>query len=303
MQKAICIGEAMVELAPDGAGGWRLGYAGDTLNMAWYLRARLGTDWQVGYCSRLGGDAFSARLRDFVAGAGIDISAIGTDPNRSVGLYAISLEHGERSFTYWRSDSAARRLADDPGALQDALQGAALACFSGITLAILPEAGRAALLDALAAARRAGCRIAFDPNIRPRLWQDPEVMRHTITEAARISDILLPSFDDESQWFGDTDTSATRRRYAALGVTEVVVKNGAAPPCIWQAGGQEAHPALPPVQPLDTTGAGDAFNGGYIAARLNGAAPGAAALLAHALAARVVRHPGALLPQAEAAQC
>lgn len=299
MPRIVCIGECMVELSPAEDGLWRLGYAGDTLNTAWYLRARLGGDWQVAYCTRLGRDRFSDEMAAFLTGAGLDTASLTRDPERSIGLYAISLDAGERSFTYWRGQSAARRLADDPAALRAALAEADVGFFSGITLAILPPEGRANLLMALQEARARGCRVVFDPNIRARLWPDGATLRAALSEAAAICDILLPSFEDEREWFGDADPSATRARYGALGAEEIVVKNGPGPLCLWRRGAEETHLHFPPVAPLDTTGAGDAFNGAYLAARLQGAGMEQAAGLAHALAARVIRHPGALLPQAE----
>ncbi|HMP57243.1 MAG TPA: PfkB family carbohydrate kinase [Novosphingobium sp.] len=164
----LSIGEAMVELSTAGQPElWRLGIAGDTLNTAWYLRRQLPLDWQVAYFSRVGLGEFSQKMIDFLNAEGIDTAHIGRDPQREIALYAISLKDGERSFTYWRDTSAARGLADDPEALAQALQGVGIAYFSGITLGILPEAGRAALLAALQTARRAGTPGVFDPNLRP----------------------------------------------------------------------------------------------------------------------------------------
>lgn len=297
MRKIVSIGECMVELSPNGEGLWKLGFAGDTLNSAWYLRARLGAEWTVAYYTRLGTDRFSGETLEFLAAGGIDTAAIQRDATRSVGLYAISLDKGERSFTYWRGQSAAKLLADDPAHLAAALDGAEMAYFSGITLAILSPEGREALFSVLRDFRAKGGRVAFDPNIRERLWEDHETLRKVITAAGAVSDIVLPSFDDEAKWFGDADPAATRARYAALGAEEIVVKNGGGEMCLWRAGEAIRHVTYPEVVPIDTTGAGDSFNGGYLAARLSGRTPEAAAQAAHDLAARVVCHRGALLPQ------
>ena len=72
---------------------------------------------------------------------------------RSIGLYVISLSGAERSFSYWRDSSAARRLADDPDELAAGISGGGLIHISGITLAIIGEVGRRNLLKALDAAR------------------------------------------------------------------------------------------------------------------------------------------------------
>lgn len=299
MRKILSLGECMVELSPNGEGLWKLGFAGDTLNTAWYLRARLGAEWAVAYYTRLGPDRFSTETLDFLNKGGIDTTFILRDATRSVGLYAISLDRGERSFTYWRGQSAARLLADDPAHLATALAGAEMAYLSGITLAILAPEARATLFAALTAYRAGGGKVAFDPNIRERLWESPDTLRQVISQAAALSDILLPSFDDEATWFGDADPMATRARYAALGATEILVKNGGGEMCLWQNGSEVTQLRYPEVTPLDTTGAGDSFNGGYLAARLQGADPEAAAAAAHALAAKVVCHRGALMAQAD----
>lgn len=294
--RILCIGEAMVELSAAGD-LWRLGIAGDTLNTAWYLRGLLGAGWRVGYLSRVGMGEFSQRMLDFLREADIDADFVGRDPTREIGLYAISLRDGERSFSYWRDNSAARRLADDPAALARALDGAALAYVSGITLAILPPAGRAALLDALATARARGTQLVFDPNLRPRLWEDAQTMCASVEKAAGLCDLILPSFDDESGHFGDADPQATVARYLGAGARQVVVKAGGGP--VHFGGETRGIVAdLPRIQPRDTTAAGDAFNAGYLAARLAGADPATAIRHAHALSLRVIAHPGAMVPEA-----
>lgn len=289
----LSIGECMVELAEAGDGLYRKGVAGDTLNTAWYLRALAPDDWQVGYFTVLGRDTTSDGIHAFIAGAGIGADWISRHPTRVPGLYMISLDQGERSFTYWRDSSAARTLADDPARLRAACDAADVIYLSGITLAILSPERRATLLDTLQ-----GRRVVFDPNLRPRLWESPEAMRRTVEAAGALAEIVLPSHEDEAAWFGDAAPLATAARYLGLGAQEVVVKNGGGEMALGQRGpGARLLPDLPRVVPTDTTGAGDSFNAGYLAARFRGATPDKAVQLGHALAARVVVHTGALVAQ------
>ncbi|MDO5528207.1 MAG: PfkB family carbohydrate kinase, partial [Paracoccus sp. (in: a-proteobacteria)] len=156
MPSVVAIGEAMVELSPAGDGLLRQGFAGDTLNTAWYLRRALPADWSVDYASAVGRDAVSDQMVDFIAEAGIGTHHIARDPARTVGLYLISLDQGERSFAYWRGQSAARQMADDPARLDAAMAGAELVYLSGITLAVIGQAGRERMNAALDRASRAG---------------------------------------------------------------------------------------------------------------------------------------------------
>ena len=293
--RIVSIGECMVELAPTGDGHFALGYAGDTFNTAWYLR-RLLPEAAVDYLSAVGEDAVSARMLDFMAAEGIGTAHIRRLRDRSVGLYLIQVDKGERSFAYWRSTSAARNLADDPKVLAAGLAGARLAYLSGITLAILAPEPRAALLAALRMARAAGTLVAFDPNIRPALWPDADVMRRALTEGAAHADIILPSFDDEAQHFGDATPEATARRYAAAGAELVVVKDGPNPVVSLQAGVLETHrlPA-PAATPVDSTAAGDSFNAAFLAVWLQDKPLAQAVSAGATLAAKVIAAPGALV--------
>lgn len=299
MTRILSIGEAMVELSQaPGTELWRLGIAGDTLNTAWYLRRLLGPEHAVGYLTRVGTGAFSQKALDFMAAEGLDTTHVAREPDREIGLYAINLKDGERSFSYWRETAAARRLADDADVLDAALQGCNLAYFSGITLAILPEDGRTRLLEALARARAAGTTIVFDTNLRPRLWADTATMRRVIELAATGADLVLPSFDDERAHFGDATPEATARRYLGLGAGHVIVKNGGDAVHFDGSGGTGTLDDLPLDEPVDTTAAGDSFNAGYLAAWLDGADCATAIRAGHELSRRVIRYPGALVREA-----
>ena len=298
-RQVAAIGEVMLELAPVGDGLYRRGFAGDTFNTVWHMAQLLGPRAQVGYVTRLGQDSLSDECAHEMAADGLHITGVSRDPNRSMGLYLIELQAAERSFHYWRSVSAAKGLADDPARLAAAVGQAGVIHLSGITLAILSAPARAVLFAVLAQARKAGAVVSFDPNIRPRLWSGLAEIRETVAAMLALTDIALPSFDDEAAIWGDASPAATVARFVAAGVREVVVKDGAA--AVHHGfdgqGGAVATPAVSGI--IDTTGAGDAFNAGYLSARLMGQSVVQAIALGQGLSAQVIRHFGARAPKAQ----
>jgi len=298
-KRFVSVGEAMIEMSGGEEGLYRLGYAGDTLNTAWYMRALLPADWSVDYATALGDDMYSIEMRAFIDKAGIGTGHIQTIAGRRPGLYMIHQAKGDRHFTYWRGQSAAKLLADDTEALEAALVGADIVYFSGISMAILAPRARGRLMHAIVTAREAGAKVVFDPNVRPALWTSPKIMASTLTAAATIADIVLPTHSDEAPVFGDTSPEATAERYLRIGASEVVVKNGAeAALVVTRDGVRESVPAPKAETVVDATGAGDSFNGGYLSARERGVPPVEAARLAHQVAGVVIGHKGALVDPA-----
>ncbi|NTE87015.1 sugar kinase [Agrobacterium rubi] len=293
----LSIGECMVELSQAGDGLLRKGFAGDTLNTAWYARACLPSDWTVDYFTALGDDPLSQEMLDFIDHAGILTSNISRIKGGTPGLYLINLKDGERTFSYWRNTSAARQLAADADHLRGTIEAADVIYFSGITLAIL--ATPLAIDTFLAELRRAkafGKQVVFDPNIRPRLWTDKNTMLKTITDGARAATVVMPSFDDEAGNFGDASIDATIKRYRDLGVANVVVKDGANGATL-DFDGQRSHAsAVQAASVVDTTSAGDSFNGAFLAKWVSGSMPQEAAIFAAKAAATVIGHHGALIP-------
>mgnify|MGYP000306644626 FL=1 len=292
----LSVGECMVEMSPVDGGAYRMGFAGDTFNTAWYARRLLGDEWTVGYASCVGTDAISDRMVAAMQAAGIDTGAVRRVPDRSVGLYLIQLENAERSFAYWRGQSAARTLADDPDWLAGVFGRADVIFYSGITLAILSDTARETLCAALAQARARGATTVFDTNMRARLWPGAEAMRAGIMRGAAQADIVLPSFDEEEAAFGDPTPQAVAARYHAVGARLVVVKNGAGEILVSDKDGWPfVHRPAGVANVIDTTAAGDSFDAAFLAAYLQGQGLREAAARGAALAERVVQAPGALV--------
>lgn len=295
-KRFLAIGECMLEMSEINAPDYRLGFAGDTLNTAWYTRAMLPQDWQISYFTRVGTDPYSQKMLEFLQANGIDTAFISTDPVRQPGLYFINIKDGERTFTYWRDNSAARGLADDPVQLAQAIRTARVVYMSGITLAILAPERRDALLNALAQARAAGVITVFDPNIRLKLWPDTDTARREIMRAAEVCTIVLPSFEDEAALFGDASLVDCAARYQNAGCDIIVVKNGGGEILARRSSQDDITMKPEKLAPVDTTGAGDSFNAGFLAAFSQGQMLDAAIRYGHALSSHVIMHKGALLP-------
>ncbi|MEO1638957.1 MAG: sugar kinase [Pseudomonadota bacterium] len=295
--RTVAIGEAMIEMAVVGEGTYKRGFAGDTFNTAWHMAQLLGPDFPLGFATKVGSDTISDNFTQGLSADGMDMACVARDANRTMGLYMIELDGAERHFHYWRKLSAARLLADDAAWLDHVTRGAGLIHVSGITLAILPPDGRARLWEALAQARLRGARVSFDPNVRPRLWSSTTETRDTLARFFEITDIALPSFDDEAALWGDASPDATLDRFAQAGVTEIAIKNGAGAVLACSDGAEISVPTPPVSDIRDTSGAGDAFNAGYLAARLSGMDQPDAIACGQRISSQVICHFGARLPK------
>jgi len=296
--RTVAIGEAMIEMAVIGDDTYRRGYAGDTFNTAWHMSQLAKGGCTVGFVTKVGQDSASNGFVAQLVADGLDTACIGQISDRAMGLYMIELQDTERHFHYWRSNSAARLLADDPDWLTDAIGNAGLIHFSGISLAIISEKAREYLWQVLAAARANGACVSFDPNVRPKLWSSPNETKTTLSRFFEITDIVLPSFDDEAALWGDRSPQVTIERFRKAGVGEIVVKNGAGPVRACSVGGEIVLTTPAVTDICDTSGAGDAFNAGYLAARLNAADQSAAIRTAQLMSAAVIQHFGACIPKA-----
>jgi 2-dehydro-3-deoxygluconokinase len=303
VQRVVSFGECMLELQGTAFGAMQQGFGGDTLNTAVYL-ARCGRPaLQVDYATALGDDALSSGLLQRWQAEGLGTALVRRLPGRLPGLYMIEVDaHGERRFSYWRDQAAARSHFDAPEGstpLEQAADGIDLLYVSGISLAILPPAGRARLAAVAARLRARGAAVAFDNNYRPRLWPDAAAARAAFAQWMDLASIALLTLDDELALAGHGEAAMALQQALGHACPEVVVKRGAQPTVVrsGRAAPQEVPTERVPTV-VDTTAAGDSFAGGYLAARLGGAGAAAAAAAGNRVAARVVQHRGAIIPVA-----
>ena len=295
MAGVACIGECMIELKQAGSGLYSRGFGGDTLNTAVYL-ARLGV--AVDYITALGDDPLSDEMIAGWQTEGVGTEKVARLKGKLPGIYLIATDAaGERRFFHWRDTAAARSLLDLPEteAMLQSLASYDVVYLSAISLSIYTEGGRARLFAALREARARGTRIAFDTNFRARGWPDLDIARRVFREAFETSDIALASTEDLLPLYPNESAEGL---LAKIPTSEVILKL-AEPASILRVGDAsrriEAEPVAAPV--VDTTAAGDSFAAAYLAARLSGAEPAAAARAGHRLAGVVVCHPGAIIPR------
>jgi 2-dehydro-3-deoxygluconokinase len=298
----VAIGEVTIELARGQDNRFGLACAGDTFNTAVYLR-RAGI--ATGFATALGEDPYSEGVVSLAKAEGISCEAILRVPGRLPALTLIDVgPAGEKRRFDWHDAAPARELFELPAwpKVAEVVAAARLIYFSGITLSLYSNTGLGRLLATLELARKRGTRVAFDCNFRPRAWKgDLSRARTVFMEALKRTDIALPAYDDEAVLWGDPSPEATVKRLRAFGIGEIAVKNGPNSVLVAMAKDQLHVPAPAVVTPIDASGAGDAFNAAYLAARLSGETSQNAATAGHKLAAEVIRHPGALMPRADAA--
>ena len=287
------IGECMLELSALGDENYSMAYGGDTLNTAVYL-ARLGVE--VDYVTALGDDPLSERMVEAWRAEGVGTRLVLQLPGRLPGLYLIRRDAlGERSFYYWRDQAPARELfalPETPSTIE-ALTGYDLLYFSGITLSLYGEAGRERLFEALERTHARGGRVAFDTNFRPRGWPERTVAQATYRRAFGCADFVLASTEDLELLFGSARPPELLARMASA---ELVLKLPELACHVLAPGTDLVVEAGPVGDVVDTTAAGDSFAAAYLASRLAGAEPAAAARAGHMLAGTVVRYPGAIIP-------
>ena len=298
-QNLLFIGEAMLELVNKGEGYLGKSFAGDVYNTSVYLK-RAFTQFNAKFVSALGQDKLSQEFITCVENESIDTSLIAKSDKQHMGAYmVVNDEHGERSFIYWRNDSAAKRmmsLLTEPLSEQ-VTESNDIVFFSGITIAILLPEERVLFWQFLKLQKSRGARIVFDPNYRPALWENVETAKSEIDTAFTLSDWLMPGLDDFKALYQLSTIEECIEFCGAYEFDELIIKQGSDAVHIIDKNGHAINEIVASKNVVDTTSAGDAFNGVYLGARLSGKSALYATRLANYAASKVIESPGAIMPK------
>ncbi|MBB1377607.1 sugar kinase [Pseudoalteromonas sp. SR43-2] len=298
MKNIYFIGECMVELRAMSAATLHQSFAGDVYNSAVYLK-RCFPQVTTSVVTALGQDNLSKKMLERFESEQINTQLVFAHDTKVPGMYYIETdEHGERSFIYWRNDSAAKKVVDflDADALEQLSQGD-MFFFSGISLAIIEESAREDFWKVVKQLKDAGVKIVFDPNYRARLWNSVEETKEQYHLAFTFADITLPGVEDLTTLYGVHSVEAVVEYLKPYQIGEIIVKNGPESVVTKEGDTLQSHTIVPVKNVVDTTSAGDAFNGVYLGARLSDKSISSAVQLAAKAAGTVIQQPGAIAPK------
>lgn len=290
----ISIGECMIELSTGESllhtETLHKHFGGDSMNTA-VAAARLGS--KVGYITKIGNDLFQEYLLDAWQAENIDISYVRLVEGYN-GLYFLSRQKtGEKEFAYYRKKSAATTLSIDD-IPEEYLDRASIVYSTGITQS-LSDSARDAVKKAFILAKEKGCTVAYDPNFRSRLWSVDEAKEALDEVIEYIDIILLSDIHDAEKLYNMSSPDKIIKFFWDQGVQTVAVKTGKEGSVIGYNG--EIN-QIPPheAKVVDTTGAGDAYNGGFLHGIASGYTPFEAARIACIVASFQIQGLGAINP-------
>jgi len=301
MKNIFLFGECMIELrahvtSTSSSKLLQQAFSGDALNTSVYMK-RTFPSLNTNFISALGADSFSQQMRLFFQEESIGSEFVFQSESKLPGLYAIDTDDtGERFFTYWRDNSAARSVMtfiDEQ--IVDSFSQGDMFFFSGISLAVIRPNERSLFWKMLGKLKLAGVSIVFDPNYRARMWDQPEQAKEQFEQAFSIADIALPGVDDFQQLYGITTSEAVFDFCQQFNINELVIKNADASIFCYSERQVYKFNVSAVENVVDATSAGDSFNGVYLGARATGLNLSYAIELASKAAGFVIQHQGAIV--------
>ena len=300
-KKIAIIGECMVELSGAIFGEMQQNFGGDTMNTAIYMKKLASERIDVNYVTVMGEDALSqamiARWQDYQ----VNCDTVLTDSNKHAGLYMIQTDaHGERTFQYWRNDSAAKYLVRHAkfADIVSQLKAVDAVYLSGISLAILPIDDCNILLNVLAVLKVHGVKIIYDSNHRPTLWASQSHCQQSNNRMYQLADLALVTFEDEAQIWGFNNLTECREHLHQQGVRQLVIKTGEKG-CQYSENSHSIvnqYDARLVDNVVDTTAAGDSFNAGFLSYWLLNHDIASCAEAGNLVAGQVIQQRGAIVP-------
>ncbi|MFQ1047743.1 aminoimidazole riboside kinase [Avibacterium paragallinarum] len=256
-EKIWVLGDAVVDLIPDGEQHYLRCAGGAPANVAVGV-ARLGG--KSGFIGKVGKDPLGEFMRQTLQQEKVDTAFMTLDPAQRTSTVVVGLDQGERSFTFMVNPSADQFL--HVSELPTFAQGQWLHCCS---IALINEPSRTATFTAMKAIRQAKGYVSFDPNLRESLWQSLDEMREVVMQAVALADVL--KFSEEELTFL-TETDSLEKAFAkitALYPQKLIIVTLGKDGALYHFNGTTEIVAGKALQPVDTTGAGDAFVGGLLA--------------------------------------
>ncbi len=301
LSNIIVMGECMVEFGlGDEANQYRKNFAGDVYNTGIYIKRCVQEHANVQFLTAVGNDPLSFEMLSMMEQEDLDTSLVYQSTTEKMGLYLINVDNdGERNFTYWRDTSAAKQvvkyISDDGG---KRLSKTDIFFFSGISIAILSENDRQNLWGLIKKLKETGTKIVFDPNYRPTLWTSINETRAAYAKAFELADVALPGVDDHKVIYNAKNAEDVAGFLEQYSINEIIIKNGSQG-MLLSLDGIRHYVGVEPIENVvDTTSAGDAFNGSYLSARLLGNPPEQAAMFAAKVSGCVIQHKGAIVDKA-----
>lgn len=291
----LCLGEPMLEFNQQPDGMYKPGHGGDTSNAA-CAAARQGV--KAGYFTLIGQDTFGNGFLDLWSAEGVDASSVKQISTAPTAVYFVTHGPDGHEFSYFRAGSAASTMspADLP---LDALRSTKILHVSGISQAISASAADA-VFEAIDIVKDAGGLVSYDTNLRLKLWPLDRA-RAVIHAGVSKCDIALPGLDDAIHLTGLEEPEAIIDFYLGLGAKVVALTLGARGTMVATPERRELI-AGRKVKPVDATGAGDTFDGSFLARTVLGDDPFAAARYANAAAALSTQGYGAVEPMPRRAE-
>lgn len=286
----VALGEPLIELNErHGDGTYLKGFGGDTSNC---IIAATRSDTSTGYITRLGTDHFGDDLMALWQDEGVDTTHVARDAHAQTGIYFVSHGPDGHQFSYRRAGSAASLMG--PEHMPDrVIAGARILHLSGISLAISGSAADACF-HAMDVARKNGTLVSFDTNLRLNLW--PLARARAVTHAAmEMCDIALPGLDDAINLTGRDDPDYIADFYLDLGARVVALTLGSEGTLVAVRDERQRVPSIE-VKPIDATGAGDTFDGAFLAEYLRSNDPFAATRYANVAGGLSTQGWGAVAP-------